>query len=79
MKIIVKSTKEIVAEITGGKGMTLDEAIDFVGEFINDANDGRFSDDGDNVIIDGERYWYEDLDYVVDEFLDAINDEDDEG
>jgi hypothetical protein len=42
--------------------MSLDDAINLVGEIINDANDARYSDDGDNVIIAGERYWYEDLD-----------------
>lgn len=73
MKIICKSTNETIKSILGGEGMTLDQAIDFVGECINDENDDRFSFDGDNVIIDGERYWYDDLDYVVDNYLDLID------
>lgn len=66
MKIINITTNETVATILGGNNMTLDEAIEFVGEIINDTNDERWSDDGDNVIIKGKRYWYGDLDTVVD-------------
>lgn len=62
MKIINTITNEAVAEILTNHSMTLDEAINLVGEIINDADDERFSDDGDNVIIDGKRYWWEDLD-----------------
>ena len=62
MKIINTITNEIVAEILTNHSMTLDEAINLVGEIINDADDERFSEDGDNVIIDGKRYWWEDLD-----------------
>lgn len=62
MKIINTITNETVAEILTNQSMTLDEAINLVGEIINDADDERFSDDGDNVIIDGKRYWWEDLD-----------------
>lgn len=65
MKIVDTNTNETVAEILGGNRMTLDEAINFVGEIINDENDERFNDDGDNVIINGERYWYEDLDIIA--------------
>lgn len=62
MKIINTITNETVAEILTNHSMTLDEAINLVGEIINDADDERFSEDGDNVIIDGKRYWWEDLD-----------------
>lgn len=62
MKIINTITNETVAEILTDHSMTLDEAINLVGEIINDADDERFSEDGDNVIIDGKRYWWEDLD-----------------
>lgn len=65
MKIVDTNTNETVAEILGGNRMTLDEAINFVGEIINDENDERFSDDGDNIIINGKRYWYEDLDIIA--------------
>lgn len=66
MKIIYTPTNETVAEILGGNNMTLDEAIEFVGEIINDENDDRYYHDGQNVIINGERYWYDDLDTEVD-------------
>lgn len=63
MKIINTVTNETVAEIVTNHSMTLDEAIYCVGgEIITDAADEHFSDDGDNVIIDGQRYWWEDLD-----------------
>jgi hypothetical protein len=62
MKIINTTTHETVAEILTNRSMTLDEAINLVGEIINDADDERFSEDGDNVIINGKRYWWEDLD-----------------
>ena len=62
MKIINTTTRETVAEILTNHSMTLDEAINLVGEIINDADDERFSEDGDNVIINGKRYWWEDLD-----------------
>lgn len=62
MKIINTITNETVAEILTNQSMTLDEAINLVGEIINDADDERFSEDGDNVIINGKRYWWEDLD-----------------
>ena len=66
MKIINTTTNEIVATIIGGRNLTLDEAINLVGEIINDTNDERWSDDGDNVIINDKRYWYEDLEEIVD-------------
>lgn len=66
MKIINTITNEIVATILGGNNLTLDEAINLVGEIINDTEDERWSDDGDNVIINGDRYWYEDLAVIVD-------------
>lgn len=66
MKIINKVTNEVIATILGGNNMTTDEAIEFVGEIINDANDEKWSDDGDNVIINEKRYWFEDLDTIGD-------------
>lgn len=66
MKIINTITNETIATILGGNNMTKDEALNFVGEIINDTNDERWSDDSDNVIIKGERYWYDDLDVIVD-------------
>lgn len=63
MKIINTITNETVAEILTNHSMTLDEAIRAAGgEIINDEDDERFSEDGDNVIIGGNRYWWEDLD-----------------
>lgn len=65
MKIINKANNEIVGEVITNHSMTLEEAIECIGgEFINDMDDDRWSDDGDNIIIDGKRYWHEDLDYI---------------
>lgn len=63
MKIINTTTNEIIAEFDTNISMTLDEALELIGaEIINDMDDERWSNDYDNVILDGERYWYEDLD-----------------
>lgn len=62
MKLIERPTGKVIGSILTNHGMTLDEAINLLGEIINDMSDERWSDDGDNVIIDGERYWYEDID-----------------
>lgn len=63
MKIINTATGETIGEIVTNHGMTLDEAIECIGgEIINNMDDERWSDDYDNVIIDGRRYWYEELD-----------------
>lgn len=64
MKLTVKSkaTSETIGEILTNHTMTLGECIECIGgEIINDMSDPRWSDDGDNVIIDGKRYWLEDL------------------
>jgi len=66
MKLINTRTKEIVGEIATSHGMTLDEAIECLGgKIINDMDDEHFSYDGDNVIIDGNRYYYEELDIIA--------------
>lgn len=65
MVIINVATETCVAEINTNHSMSLDDAINFVGKIINNAEDERFSADGDNVIIDGVRYWYEDLDIIA--------------
>ena len=62
MKIINTTTNEIIAEFDTNISMTLDEALELIGaEIINDMDDERWSNGYDNVILDGERYWYEDL------------------
>lgn len=65
MKIINKANNEIVGEIITNHSMTLEKAIECIdGEFISDMDDDRWSDDGDNIIIDGKRYWHENLDCI---------------
>jgi hypothetical protein len=65
MKIINTTTNETIAEILTNHSMTIDEAILACGgEIINNAEDERFSQEGDNVIINGKRYWYEEIDYT---------------
>lgn len=62
MKIINTMTNETIAEFDTNLSMTLDEALELIGaEIINNMDDERRSNDYDNVILDGERYWYEDL------------------
>ena len=57
MKIINTVTNEVVATITTNRSMTLDEAIELVGEVIPEA-------ENENVVIDGKEYYYEDLEMV---------------
>ena len=60
MKIINTATNEIVAKILTNHSMTLDEAINLVGEIINPENPWD-----ENVLIDGNWYYYDDLDLVL--------------
>ena len=61
------ATNETICEMIVNHSMTLDEAIEICGgEIINDMADPRWSDDGDNVIFDDVRYWYEDLEVLYD-------------
>jgi hypothetical protein len=57
MKIINTATNKTVAEIMTNHSMSLDEAINLVGE-ISPANEDE------NVLIDGNWYYYDDLDMV---------------
>ena len=57
MKIINTVTNEEVATINTHRSMTLDEAIELVGEVIPEA-------ENENVVIDGKEYYYEDLEMV---------------
>lgn len=54
MKIINKVTNEVAAIISTNRCMSLREAIELVGEIIPDA-------ENENVVIDGKKYYYEDL------------------
>lgn len=62
MDLINKTSGEVIGTILTNRSMTIDECIEGLGgEIITDTNDPRWSDDGDNVIIDGARYFYEEL------------------
>ena len=62
MKIMNTTTNETIAEFDTNISMTLDEALELIGaEIINDMDDERWGNDYDNVILDGEGYWYDDL------------------
>lgn len=61
MKIISKSTNETVAEILTNRSMTLDEAINIVGEIFPENED-------ENVLIGTDLfcdwYYYDDLEMI---------------
>lgn len=57
MKIINKITNETVAEITTNQSLTLDEAINIAGELYPLNED-------ENVEINGNWYYYDDLDMI---------------
>lgn len=52
MKIVIKSTREILGEITTNRGMTLDEALDFLGIKVMKTKEDY---------INGDGYDYDDL------------------
>lgn len=52
-------------------GMDIDEAISLVGKIISDEHDPRFDAEDDNVIIDGNRYRYDDLELWPDVDVEA--------
>ena len=57
MKIINTVTNQEVAYITTNHSMTLDEAIECAGEFV-----AADREDDPNVLIDGQLYYYDELD-----------------
>lgn len=57
-KIINVVTGETIKEIIGGDNRTLDELLEMFGEIFAENTD-------ENVLIDGEWYYYDDLDVVV--------------
>lgn len=57
MKIINTVTGETIAEIITNHSITLEEAINLVGEITTQENAGD-----ENVEIDGKMYFYDDLD-----------------
>lgn len=59
MKIINTTTKETVFEIYTNMSFTLDEAISFAGGWIN--NEQYLTIGEPDVIINGKRYYYEEL------------------
>jgi hypothetical protein len=66
MKVINKMNGEVIGAIVTNHSMTIEQAIDCIGgEIITDMNDSRWSNDYDNVIINGKRYWMEDIQIVA--------------
>lgn len=58
---LVDAEGHTVATINTNHSMSLDEAINLVGEIITDMNDPRYDDEDGNVIIGENRYQYEDI------------------
>lgn len=57
MKLINTVTNEVIAEITANRSMDIDSAIRIFGEIFP-------ANENENVLIDGEWYYYEDLDLI---------------
>lgn len=61
MKLVNIISKEVIAEMTATKGLTIEEVVEIMdGEIYNENED-------ENVLIDGVWYYYDDLDYISDE------------
>lgn len=61
MKLVNIISKEIIADILTNHSMSVEDAIDLLGGEIHGENEDE------NVLIDGEWYYYDDLDYISDE------------
>lgn len=62
VKLINVYTEEVIGEVLTNHSMTDDEVIECLGgEYIVDEDDERYSWEGDNLIIKGNRYYGEDL------------------
>lgn len=62
IKLIDITTDEVIGEVLTNHSMTDDEVIECLGgEYIVDEDDERYSWEGDNLIIKGNRYYGEDL------------------
>ena len=62
VKLINIYTEEVIGEVLTNHSMTDDEVIECLGgEYIVDEDDERYSWEGDNLIIKGNRYYGEDL------------------
>lgn len=60
--LICGPTGERIGSYCTNRSVTLEEIIEGIGgEIVDDENNERFSADGDNVLVNGKRYWYEDL------------------
>lgn len=61
MKLVNIISKEVIAEMTATKGLTIEEVVEIMdGEIHNENKD-------ENVLNNGEWYYYDDLDYISDE------------
>lgn len=61
VKLINIYTEEVIGEVLTNHSMTDDEVIECLGgEYLNE-DDERYSLEGDNLIIKGNRYYGEDL------------------
>lgn len=68
---LVDAEGTTIATINTNHSMSLDEAINLVGEIITDMNDPRYDDEDGNVIIDDNRYQYDELDLWPDVDIEA--------
>ena len=65
MKIInTAANNEVVANIVGGNLLSLEGAIELVGEFV-------YAEDAPDVIIGDNAYYYDDLAYITDDYAEA--------
>lgn len=62
LELINVVTGEVIGSVLTDRRMTLDELISAVeGVVITHFDDDDFSSDGDNVIVGGNRFWFEEL------------------
>ena len=65
VKVINTSTGKVLGSILTNHSMTHDECIEFIGgEIVCSEYDPRYSQYGDNVILNGARHFYDDIDTI---------------
>ena len=65
VKVVNTYTGEVLGSISANHSMTHDECIEFVGgEIVRSEYDPRYRQEGDNVILNGARHFYEDIDTI---------------
>lgn len=61
--VVDLASRQVLGSVDSSHRMSTNEILEFIGcEIIKDMDDPRWSDDYDNVLFHGERFYYDELD-----------------